>query len=262
MSLLLDLYSNSSVLKRVDLGIGNSRSKKPVLQSGIDKNDIIIDVESVCILDSDYKESVITGIRNERSCFEFLNSYIDSYFNVYTLNVVDKFQDHYVHVYSLQNLLAVVLNHMCDFDVNNVDKIDNFDAFSKDILEMKFTENFYLKSLFGADPNLDEVIKDVCKSNSCELDILKDFISRVNTNMTNMLKYIGTYIESNTPMVLISIDKSKILFRSMHSEGEEVIVNYNGIQFKLNPLVSKEEFDYYKNYKGFNYGEVLCLTDS
>lgn len=258
MNLLLDLYSNQTVLKRMDLGIGNSRAKQPSYRPDLNLNDLLLSVQRECIMDLNYCNSILDNARSDRSCFKFLNSFIDSYFNIYTLNVIDKFQDHYIYVYSLQNLLAVVLNHMCGFDLRNMDKIPNLDEFSVDTLEMYFSKDFYLKFLLGVDENLDNYIYDLSKTDNSEFELLKNFASNVNFNMTNMLKYIGTYIESKTIMSLMSIDKSKILFRSMRNDIEDVIVNYNGIQFQLHPLIVKDTFDYVKQYRNFKYGEILC----
>lgn len=258
MNLLLDLYSNQTVLRRMDLGIGNSRAKQPSYQPDLDLNSLLMSVEQECMLDLMYSNSIVDNARTPRSCFKFLNSFIDSYFNIYTLNVIDKFQDHYIYVYSMQNLLAVVLNHMCNFDLNNMDKIPNLDDFSIDTLEMYFSKDYYLKFLLGVDENLDKYIYDLSKTDNSEFELLKNFTSAINFNMTNMLKYIGTYIESNTIMSLMSIDKSKILFRSMRNDIEDVIVNYNGIKFQLHPLIIKDTFDYVHNYKNFKYGEILC----
>ena len=108
------------------------------------------------------------------------------------------------------------------------------------------------------DENLYKYIYDLSKTDNSEFELLKNFTSAINFNMTNMLKYIGTYIESNTIMSLMSIDKSKILFRSMRNDIEDVIVNYNGIKFQLHPLIIKDTFDYVHNYKNFKYGEILC----
>lgn len=259
MSLLLDLYSNASVRKMVDLNLGNSRAKQPALDPSVELSTLIPSVKKNCLHDSNYVDSVVSNLIAPRQCFKFLDAYIDSYFDIYTLGVIDKFQDHYIYVYSMQNLLGVVLNHMCNFDLKNVDKIPDFDLFSVDSLEMRFSQDFHLTSLLGVDENLDSFVEEISKIDNSELGLLKSFMSSVLGNMSSMLKYIGCHVESNSILSFMSIDKSKILFRSYNNEFGDITVNYNGITFKLTPLIVKDRFDYVNQYRSFKYGEVLCF---
>lgn len=259
MTLLVDLYKDSSVQKRKELGIGLAKSKQPKYSPDINIHDYLGVVQSECHSDISFAESIMDSALNPRTCFDLLGASIDSYFNIYTLNIIDKFQDHYVVVYSLQDLLPLVLNHMCGCSLDAIKEIPSIDKISKDILEMKFDSEISLRSFIGLDRNLDDFIQNICIEDNSEFAVLSNFMTNVNRNMTNMLKYIAIAIESNSAMSFISIDKSKILFRSMREDIDEVICKYNNIEFKLNPLISKESFDYFRNSKDFVYGEILCF---
>lgn len=259
MTLLVDLYKNSSVQKRKELGIGLAKSKQPNYSPTIDIHEYLGRVQSECHSDISFAESILDSALNPRTCFDLLGASIDSYFNIYTLNIIDKFQDHYIVVYSLQDLLPLVLNHMCGCDIEAIMQINDLDVISRDILEMKFDSDISIRSFVGLDKNLDEFIQTICIEDNSEFAVLSNFMTNVNRNMTNMLKYIAIAIESNSAMSFISIDKSKILFRSMREDIDEVICKYNDIEFKLNPLITKESFDYFKKSKDFKYGELLCF---
>ena len=48
----------------------------------------------------------------------------------------------------------------------------------------------FIRNFVGLDKNLDDFIQTICIEDNSEFTVLSNFMTSVNRNMTNMLKYI------------------------------------------------------------------------
>ena len=143
-------------------------------------------------------------------------------------------------------------------ELNYIEEISKSTQATNDVIQIiksyidEFDENTseekkesYLQNLF------------IVESNPQEL--LKLFINNINSYATRVLKYIAIYLETYSDLVFLSLDKSKIVFRSNLGTADVLYVRTSRINFKLFPLIVKDEVEYFNNYKSFKYGVIECI---
>lgn len=255
MNLQINLFSEDklinkserrfSLIRGYDFLISNSISKDIILNYAFNSRDEI------------YSSTIKYGLSNERNYNYFLGAIIDTHFNLEAMNVSRKSKG-FVVVYSINKLLPIILNIICKSSIEKVSSIDGIDDISDSILNLDFSKDLYINSLINVDNNLDDYLNSILLSGDSEVDQLKRLVSEINVVALNILKYIISHLETYSSLVVLSVDKSRILLSSSEPSVSCLEVSFNGFSYRLNPLVTNELNGFYKTKDSFNFCEVVA----
>lgn len=254
MNLQINLFSEDklinkterrfSLIRRYGFDLSNSAPKDKILDSAYNSIDEI------------YVSSIKYGLDNPRSHSYLLGANIDTHFNLEAMNVSKKTKG-FVVVYSINKILPIIFNLLCECDMDKISKIKGIDDISDSILNLDFTRDVYVDSLVHVDENLDSYLKTFFGVNDQSIEPLKNFVTDVNSMALTIIKYIVSYLETYSNLIVLSIDKSRILLSCSEKEVPSLEVSFKGFTYRLNPLVTDELNGFYKANPSFNYCEVI-----
>lgn len=254
MNLQINLFSEKKLLNKSERRFSLIRGYGFLLSDFISK-DIILD----CAFNSKdeiYVSSIKYALTNDRNHSYFLGANLDSHFNLEAMNVSKKSKG-FVVVYSINKLLPIIFNLLCGSDVKKVSRIDGIDEISDSILNLDFSKDLYVNSLINVDANLDEYLKSFFMSDDSDVDQLKRFVSEINSMALNVIKYIVSYLETYSDLVVLSVDKSRILLSCSSTEVPTLDVEFNNFSYTLNPFITNEINGFYEFQNSFNFCEVV-----
>lgn len=254
MNLQINLFSEDKLINKSERRFSLIRGYDFLLSDRISK-DIILDC-ACNSRDEIYVSSIKYGLTNKRNHSYFLGANIDTHFNLEAMNVSKKSKG-FVVVYSINKLLPIIFNLLCKSDPSLLSKIKGIDDISDCILNLDFSKDLYVNSLINVDSNLDEYLKSFFTSEDSDVDQLKRFVSTVNAMALDVIKYIMSYLETYSNMIVLSVDKSRILLSCSENTAPSLVVNFKGVSYKLNPLVINEINGFYNNHESFNFCEVI-----
>lgn len=252
----ITLFDNNSVNRKIELRINSIMTRPFRFDENLNVNEFYEKCKSITKNDVEFLESIEDGLKYPREYKIFMGSAIDSHFNLYASKTYYK-SGEYVVVYSMQDLLPMILSIISKCDLSPLSNMKDIDVISKDLLEMYFESGVSLIDFIMADDKLAEYIKVMGEGIKDEQSMLISFMINVNHLMTRMLKYLAVYLETYSNLVFVTMDKSKILFRSQRKDVEDLECSIGRFKFNLKPLVLGDNFDYFKNYKSFKFGEIV-----
>lgn len=254
MNLQINLFSEESLTRKSERRFSTIRNTKFELSDSVPK-EILLDY-AMSSRDDIYARSIKYGLSNNRSHEYILGANIDSHFNLEAMNV-SKRSKGFIVVYSINTLLPLVLAQESGCDLEKLLNIEFIDEISDAILNLNFEKNLYLDYLSNVDEKLDSYLATFFLSSSTDIDCLKTFVSRINYCALNILKYIMSYLETYSNMIVLSVDKSRILLSSEESEAPSLDVSFLGQHYKLNPFITNELNGFHNSNVGFNFCEVI-----
>lgn len=249
--MLIDLFNNSKIQKQVNRRISYIKNNNYKLSSKINREDLI----AYCLdftNDFDFVGKIQYCLDNPRNCFNLLGSEVDTHFSLETLNVSSRARD-YIVVYSIESLLPLILNICCDVDPLVLKDVDGVDCISKSILELDFSKDCTLHPLMNLDSRLDEFLDKFLSISSDEVECLSSIVSVINSTAMEVLNYIVCYLETYSPMVILSTDKSKIALSSCINKIEPLEIVFGGYKYIIEPFITDDIFGYYHNLGKFRY---------
>ena len=251
----INLFSEDRLSNKCDRRFSLIRNHDFVLSESISK-DLLLDY-ALRTNDELYAKSVKYGLSNARKQDIFLGANIDSHFNLECMNVSKKSKG-FVVVYSIEKLLPLILNIGSDCDVKKLIELEGIDEISSSILNLDFEKNLYIDLLQNVDEKLDEYFNRFFNEFTSETECMKGFVSNVNYLALTVLKYIMSYLETYSNMIVLSIDKSRILLSCAEPEAPSLEITYNGISYRLNPFITNEVDGFHRGSKSFNFCEVIA----
>lgn len=253
MNLQINLFSEKKLLNKSERRFSLMRRYEFMLSDSIPK-DIILD-SALNSKDEIYVSSIKYALANERSHSYFLGANLDTHFNLEAMNVSKKSKG-FVVVYSINKLLPMVFNLLCGSDIETVSKVDGIDDISDSILNLDFTKDIYVNSLINADSNLDEYLKSFFATDDSDIEQLKRFVSQVNSKALEVIKYIISYLETYSDLVVMSVDKSRMLLSTSNDSAPSLSVSFNGHTYLLNPLITNDINGVINLSSSYNFCEV------
>lgn len=258
MNLQINLFENKSIYNKMDFRY-SSVIKRPIkMKDGFNLKEFISSCEQFIEDDYELVQNIKTGISDKRVVKDFWGSKLDNYFNLLACNTTQKF-DSSIVVYSVQDLLPIFLSGLSKSKIQDLMAMENIEIYSRDLLEMSFTSDVNLVDFYGLSQELDSYLQNLFIVESNPQELLKLFINNINSYATKVLKYIAIYLETYSDLVFLSLDKSKIVFRSNLGTADVLDVRTSRFNFKLFPLIVKDEVEYFNNYKSFKYGVIECI---
>lgn len=253
--MLINLFSDDSVSKKADRRFSLLNNTKFYLAEGYKDEFIIHSANNTC--DDVFISSVKYALSNNRSTSIIFGANIDSHFNLESMNVSRRSKG-FVVVYSINNLLPVILNILCGSDIKTVSNISEMNKISDSILNLNFSNDACVNDLINKDKNLDDYLKNRLMKDSNKVDNLRYLVSEINSIALIVLKYIMSYLETNSDLIVLSIDKSRILLSSDNECPPVIELKFNGNVYRLNPYVTDELNAFHRDNSNFNFCEVVC----
>lgn len=244
-NLLVDLFSSEHLRKQVNRRISYIKNTDYSLSSNTSKTDLLNYCLEFTDYDNEFTRTIEYSLENPRNCFNVLGTEIDTHFSLETLNVSTRSRD-FIAVYSIKNLLPLVLNILCGVDPLLFKDSKAIDDLSESILEIEFSGNCNLSTIMGIDSKLDSYLAKYLANTDDEVTALSAIVYEINSVAMEVLKYIVCHLESYSPLVVLATDRSKIVLSSNLSEVEQIELVFNGYKYILNPFVTNETFGYYK----------------
>lgn len=253
MNLQINLFSEKKLINKSERRFSLIRGYDFMLSDSIPK-EVIMD-SAFNSKDEIYVSSIKYALSNDRSHSYFLGANLDTHFNLEAMNVSKKSKG-FVVVYSINKLLPVVFNLLCGSSIEAVSSVRGIDEISDCILNLDFTKDLYVNSLINVDSNLDEYLKSFFGNEDSDIEQLKRFVSQVNSKALEIIKYIISYLETYSDLVVMSVDKSRMLLSSSCGEVPSLVVSFNGSSYLLNPLVTNDINGVVNLSNDYNFCEV------
>lgn len=253
--MLINLFSDDSITRKADRRFSYNMNCESSIDENRDKNYVLM--SALNTRDDVFISSVKYALNNRRSINFILGACIDSHFNLESMNVSKRSRG-YVVVYSINNLLPIVLNMLCGCDIEKVANIKFINEISDSILNLNLDRTLYVNSLVHSDPNLDEYLKKYFGKDDYDVEYLKSFVSDINSKALYVLKYIMSHLETHSSLIFLSIDRSRILLSSDDDNPPVLEIEFNGVKYRLNPYVTDELNAFHRDCGNFNFCEVVA----
>lgn len=253
--MLINLFSDDAISRKADRRFSLLNNTKFSLAEGY-KDDFIIHSANNT-RDEIFVSSVKYALANSRNTSIIFGANVDSHFNLESMNVSKRSRG-FVVVYSINNILPIILNILCGSDVKTVSNINGMSVISDSILNLNFRNDVCVNDLINKDENLDNYLKNRLMKDSNKVDNLQYLVSEINSTALIVLKYIMSYLETNSDLIVLSIDKSRILLSSDNENPPVIELEFNGNVYRLNPYVTDELNAFHRDSSNFNFCEVVC----
>lgn len=251
----IHLFDNNEIIRNLDLRINSTLTSKFTFREDLDPSEYLRECGEKYIGDEDLIESLNVNLPLPRECQKFAGDLIDSHFNFYATKA--HYMNGYYVVYSSQDLLAFFLHMIFKCSYESINKLEALDVISRDLLEMTLNTDVNLVDFMECDDSIKEYVTELAKELESSQEVLLAFLININSYSTRILKYIAIYLATYTNLVFVSMDKSKIMFRSQRPDVEDLECTLGDSKFILKPLVIENDMDYYNQYKTFKFGEVI-----
>lgn len=258
MSLQIDLFKDDNIKKTTEFRFRSVASREFTFPKEFDVKEFLKECNENLNPNDEKLERIIKAVNRERVVKDYWGAVLDSHVDLFCCNAIKRY-DSKVVVYSVRDLLPMFLSILSKSDVKPIMELDRIEEFSRDLLEMEFNSTVSLKDFIGLSSELDEYIQSLFLQQNNPKDLLKLFINNLNEVMSRILKYIAIHIETYTSLVFLSLDKSKIIFKSNLGDAEVLQINSPRFSYELFPLILDNCKEYFEQIDDFKFGGMLCF---
>lgn len=209
------LFNSSDVNRSISISYGNMKQKKARLRS----------------LPREIS-SKFEGISDSKIFQDILGLDYDSHYVLEKLGLLTASRKYIIEI-DISDCLDLILSILSGCKSENVRKMPNYSDVSRILLSADLDNfNISLGGFLGLDDNLDRYLLSISQVE--ESNYIETLLSEVYRVESDIIKYVGVYLQSCHQMVFRSVNKSKILLTTNENfEQQDLILEFESPNGKI-----------------------------